>query len=141
MKPEIVKRIVWTASYIGVAVDVASLVIAVSAWSGLSLSGSFVTTTATALMIATLALQATFVIVQLFPNGRAKVPVPVLGLDGWFFVITSTAIPGVLWHNLAALAFPFMRLIMPGFATPLLTGVLLMGGRLVQRRRMAEIRA
>lgn len=140
MKQQTVQRIVWTASYIGLAVNVATLVIVVSAWSGLSLSGAFITTTATALMIATLALQATFLIMQMFPNGRAMVPVGMLGPDGWSYVIISTAIPGALWHDLAELAIPFMGLIMPGFTTPLFTCVLLFVGRLVQQRRMAAIR-
>lgn len=139
MKQQTVQRIVWTASYIGLAVDVATIVIVASAWSGLSLTGAFFTTTATVLMIATLALQATFLIMQLFPNGRGMVPVPKLGPDGWLWVIASTAIPGVLWHNLAALAVPFMGLIMPGFVTPLLNCLLLAVARRVQLRNLAAI--
>ena len=96
MRQKTVQRIVWVATIIGAAVDVVALVIVASAWSGLSVSGAFVKTTATAVMIATLALQATFVIVQLFPNGRAMVPVRMFGPDGWEFVIVSTAIPSVL---------------------------------------------
>lgn len=141
MKPQTVQRIVWAASIIGLAVDVVTLVIVVSGWSGLSLAGAFVTTTATALMIATLALQATFLIVQMFPNGRAMVPVRMLGPDGWIFVIVSTAIPGVVWQNLGALAIPFMRVITPGFASPLLMCLLLIAGRQVQVRRMVANRA
>jgi len=140
MKQQTVQRIVWAASYMGLAVAVAAIVIVVAAWSGLSLSGAFFTTTATALMIATLALQFTFIIVQLFPNGRAIVPVGMLGPDGWSFVIISTAIPGVLWRNLAELAIPSMQL-MPSFATPLFTCLLLFIGREIQKRRMAAIRA
>ncbi len=140
MKQKTFQRIVWVASIIGLAVDVVALVIVASAWSGLSVSGAFVTTTATAVMIATLALQATFVIVQLFPNGRAMIPVRMLGPDAWEFVIVSTAIPGVLWHELAKLAIPSMRLIMPGFTTPLFTCLLFLVGRLVQQRRIAAIR-
>ena len=140
MKQQTVQRIVWAASIIGLAVDVAALGIVASAWSGLSVSGSFVTIMATAVMIATLALQVTFVIVQLFPNGRAMIPVRMLGPDGWEFVIVSTALPGVLWHSLAPLAIPFMRLIMPGFITPLFTSLLLLVGRVIQQRRMAAIR-
>jgi hypothetical protein len=140
MKQKTVQRIVWAASIIGLAVDVVALVIVVSAWSGLSVSGPFVTATATAAMIATLALQATFVIMQLFPNGRATVPVGMFGPDGWSYVIISTAIPGALWHELAALAFPYMRLIMPGFITPLFISVLLLVGRVMHQRRIAAIR-
>lgn len=139
MKQQTVQRIVWAASYIGLAVDLATVVIVVMAWSGLSLTGVFVTTTATALMVATMALQATFLIVQQFPNGRAMVPVPMLGSDGWFWVIVSTSIPGVLWHNLAALAVPFMRLIMPGFTTPLFTCLLFTIARGIQLRRIKPI--
>jgi len=140
MKQKTVQCIVWAASIIGLAVDVVALVIVASAWSGLSVSGAFVTTTATAVMIATLVLQATFVIVQLFPNGRATVPVGALGPDGWSYVIISTAIPGALWHDLGALADPFMRVIMPGFITPLFISLLLLIGRVMQQRRMAAIR-
>ncbi|HXG69617.1 MAG TPA: hypothetical protein VNJ04_03280 [Gemmatimonadaceae bacterium] len=141
MSQQTVQRIVWGAAYTGLVVDVAAIVIAVSVWSGLSVSGAFSTAAATAVMIATLALQLTFVTVQMFPNGRAVVPVPNLGPDGWFWVILSTAIPGVLWHTLADLAIPGMRLIMPGFATPLLTCLLLLVGRRMQLRRRAEARA
>ncbi len=141
MKEQTVQRIVWTASYIGLAVDVATLVMVGSVWSGHSLTGAFVTSTATALMIATLALQATFVIVQLFPNGQAIVPGRMLGPDGWTFVIATTMMPGGLWHNLAALAIPSMRLIMPGFTTPLLTCLLLLIVRRLQQRRFMAIRA
>jgi hypothetical protein len=140
MKQKTVQSIVWAASIIGLAVDVVALVIVASAWSGLSVSGAFVKTTATAVMIATLALQATFVIAQVFPNGRAMVPVRMFGPDAWEFVIVSTAIPGVLWHELAELAIPSMRLIMPGFTTPLFTCLLFLVGRVMQRRRMAAIR-
>jgi hypothetical protein len=139
MKQKTVQRIVWVASSIGLAVDVVALVIVASAWSGLSVSGAFIKTTATAVMVATLALQVAFVIVQLFPNGRAMVPVRMFGADAWEFVIVSTAIPGVLWHELAELALPSMRLIMPGFTTPLFTSLLLLVGRLVQQRRMTAI--
>ena len=140
MKEQTVQRVVWTASYIGLAVDVGTLVIVGSAWSGHSLTGAYVVSTATALMIATLALQATFVMVQLFPNGQAIVSGRMLGPDGWSFLIASTVIPGVLWHNLAALAIPSMRLIMPGFTTPLLTCLLLLVVRRLQLRRFTAIR-
>ena len=140
MQQKNVKRIVWAASIVGLVVDVVTLVVVVSAWSGLALPHAFVTTTATMLMIATLALQATFIIVQLFPNGRAMVSVRFLGPDGWFLVVTSTTIPGALWHSLGELAIPFMRLIMPGFATPLFLSVLLMGGRLLQMRHESATR-
>lgn len=138
MKQETVRRTVWTASIIGLVVDIATIVIVASAWSGLSPSGAIVATTATALMIATLALQATFIIVQMFPNGRTMVPVGLLGPDGWSYVIISTAIPGVLWRNLAEMAIPSM-LHMPAFATPLFTCLLLLIGREIQKRRMAAI--
>jgi hypothetical protein len=62
------------------------------------------------------------------------------GPDAWEFVIVSTAIPGVLWHELAELAIPSMRLIMPGFTTPLFTCLLLLVGRLMQQRHIAAIR-
>jgi len=140
MKEQTVQGIVWTASYIGLAVDVATLVMVGLVWSGHSLTGAFVTSTATALMIATLALQTTFVILQPFPNGQAIVFGRMLGPDGWAFVIASTAIPGVLWHNLAALAIPSMRLIMPGFTTPLFMCLLLLIARRLQQRRFTAIR-
>jgi hypothetical protein len=140
MKEQTVQRIVWTASYIGLAVDVATLVMVGLVWSGHSFTGAFVTSTATALMIATLALQGIFIVMQLFPNGQAMVPGRLLGPDGWSFVIASTAIPGVLWHNLAALAIPAMRLIMPGFTTPLLTCLLLLVVRRLQQRSFGAIR-
>jgi hypothetical protein len=134
MKVQTVRRVVSTAAIVGIAIDVAAVAIFVAERSGRS--GSFITAAATVAMIATLMLQATFVVVQLFANGRAMIPLRWLGPDGWFVVIASTAIPGVLWPNMAAMAVSSMRVVMPGFVTPLVVCVLLLFGRTVQQRRL-----
>jgi hypothetical protein len=141
MKNDTVRAIVSVAAYTGLALDAATLAIVVPAWMGHPLTSALVTAVATVVMIATLALQLAFIIVQMIPGGRAMVAVPGLGYDGWFFAIVSTVLPGVLWSNLAAQAAPFMRLIMPGFTTPAMIALLLMVGRGVQQRRLRAARS
>lgn len=150
MKQQTVRRIVWMAACIGLVVDIVAYAIVVPTWTGHPVTGAFVTTTATAVMLATLALQVTVLILQIFPNGGAMIPAPMFGDDGLLFVIASTGIPGVLWYNLAALADPFMRVnviqvlspataIASAFLTPLFTSLLLLVFRLNQRSRFKAI--
>jgi len=141
MRHDTVRSVVRVAAYTGLALDAITLAIVVPAWTGHAFTGALVTAIATAVMIATLALQLAFIIMQMVPGGRAMVPVPGLGYDGWFFAIVSTALPGAVWSNLAAQAAPFMRLIMPGFTTPLVIALLFMIGRGAQQRRLRALRS
>lgn len=135
MKVENVQRLVRVASYIGLALQLATIALWIPAWSGRTPSGTFPMVTATTVMVGTLALQLLFILVPLIPNGRTPVAVGKLGPDGLMWIIVSTMIPGVLWHYLAGLAAPPMRDIMTGFVTPLFLTVLLLISREVQNRR------
>ena len=108
--------------------------------SWLGLSGTFLVIAATTVMVLTLALQIGYVVLQIFPQGRTPVAIPVMGPDAWLTVLISTALPGVLWHYLAALALPPMQLIMPSFVTPVFNVVLLLLARELQQRRSASLR-
>ena len=80
---------------------------------------------ASAVMIMTILLQVVYVLVQgTISNGRTPVRVRFLGPDAWLMILLSTALPGVLWQPLGELALPPMRLVMPGYFTPL--GVVLL---------------
>jgi hypothetical protein len=123
------------------------LIVALAAWFGtlavvgiLWSGGTLPSTTApTAIMIATLAIQLAFVFTQMTPAGRGLVKVRYFGPDAWFAIIIFTMMPGVLWHVLAGVAAPFMRGIMPGYTTPLITGFLFMIGRLIQQRNYRDL--
>ncbi len=150
MKPQTVRRIVWAAAYIGLLIAVGTITIAVPVWLGRPILSPLVTTVATALMVATLALQATILIALLTARGRAMVPVPMLGDDGWIFAIVSTSFPGIVWDILATQAAPFMastmfEMVSPATAvasalvSPVGTSVLLLVLRVEQQRRMKAI--
>jgi hypothetical protein len=91
---------------------------------------------AISIMIITLLLPLAFVVAQLFPSGREPVPVSGFGHDAWASVIVFTAMPGVLWSRLGALAGAPVNLLMPGFVTPLVISVILLLGRQVQQRNI-----
>lgn len=138
MQRSTVARIVRASVVAGLALQVATIVV-VGLASSQATSGPFIGPTASAAMIVTLALQAIYLVVQLAPNGRAHVPVLTKTDDGWMIAILCTALPGVLWHNLGALAGHPLDQIMPGFVTPLLVSALLLIGRLVQLRRVRAV--
>lgn len=134
MKQHSVRRVVRVAVLTGFVLQGATLAIAALTWNGRT-GSSFISSAAAFVMVVTLALQATFVVVQQLPNGRALVPVFASKDDGWTLVILSTGLPGVFWHTLGTLAGPPMSQIMPGFATPLFLSLLLLIGRQVQLSR------
>ena len=109
------------------------------AWMGMS--GTPIAIAATTVMILTLALQLAFVVLQMFPGGRAPIAIRTMGHDAWLTIIVLTALPGVLWHYLAAIALPPMQLVMPGFMTPLGNVVLFMIARELYLRRSAKVNA
>lgn len=133
------RRIALLASVLGLINNVAAPTILLCSWLGAS--GRVIAVSATAEMVLTLALQIGFVAVQAFQDGRTPVAIRMMGPDAWLTVLVLTALPGVLWHYLAALAFPPMQLIMPSYVTPLFNVLLLMIVRMVQQRRDATIRA
>jgi hypothetical protein len=133
------RRIALVATVLGIISNLGAPTILLCSWIGMS--GPFIALGATSVMILTLALQIAFVTVQAFPNGRTPIPIQMMGQDAWLTVIILTALPGVLWHYLAALALPPMQLIMPGYVTPLVNVVLLVIVRAAQQRRSAGVRA
>jgi hypothetical protein len=134
MKTHTIRQILITAITAVLMIDVGSVVVALCKWN--SVSFPFIAVLATTVMIGTILLQLVAVILQTFPTGRTPVNLPVIGPDAWLFLVVSTALPGVFWHVIAAEAIPVMRLVMPGYATPLLFAVLLQAGRMLQQRRM-----
>lgn len=120
-----------TAAFLG------ALTISACTWLGITPPAA--RPAATAIMIATLGLQVAFALVQLVPEGRQLTNVRFAGPDAWFTIITFTLMPGVAWHYLSTLAAPFMQGIMSGLATPALTGLLLMIGRLIQQRNYRHL--
>ncbi|CAN5398005.1 hypothetical protein BH09GEM1_BH09GEM1_27920 [soil metagenome] len=116
---------------LGLAVWLGPLVIAALDWRGVPKPS--LVAAATTIMVVTLAVQLAFLVTQVLPEGRQLVRIRFFGPDAWFAIITSTMMPGVLWHYLGGLAAPFMRGIMPGFVTPVLIAVLFMIARLVQQ--------
>ena len=135
MQLRTVGRIVRATVIVGIILQAATIAIAALAFAERG-GTPFVSTAATVVMVATLALLATFVVVQLFPNGRAHVPVLTATNDGWTLTIMSTMVPGALWHPLGDLAGSPMNLIMSGFATPLFLSLFLVVGRQLQLRRL-----
>lgn len=109
------------------------------AWMGMS--GTPIAIAATTVMILTLALQLAFVVLQMLPGGRTPIAIRAMGHDAWLTIIVLTALPGVLWHYLAAIALPPMQLVMPGFMTPLGTVVLFILARELYLRRSAKVNA
>ena len=114
---------------------------AVLGLSWMGMSGPPIAIAATAVMILTLALQIAFVVLQTFPGGRTPIAIRTMGHDAWITIIVLTALPGVLWHYLAAIALPPMQLIMPGFITPLANVVLFVIARELYHRRSAKVSA
>ena len=139
MSHPVLRRIALLATVLALINNVAAPAILLGSWLGMS--GTFIAVAATSVMILTLGLQVGFVAVQMFPDGRTPIAIRMMGPDAWLTVLILTALPGVLWHNLAALAFPPMPLIMPGYTTPLLNVVLLLIARRLQQWRSARIRA
>jgi hypothetical protein len=133
------RRIALLATVLGIIANLGAPAILLCSWLGMS--DAFIAVGATSVMILTLALQIAFVAMQAFQNGRTPIPVRMMGPDAWLTVIILTALPGVLWHRLAALALPPMQLIMPGYVTPLVNVVLLVLVREAQQRRSAGVRA
>ena len=139
MSHTVFRRLALSATVLGLLNNVAAPTILLSSWLGMS--GRFIAVAATTVMILTLALQIAFVTVQTFQDGRTPIAIRVMGPDAWLTVLILTALPGVLWHHLAALALPPMQLLMPSYVTPLFNVVLLIAVRELQKRRSAGIRA
>lgn len=138
MSHPVFRRIALLATGLGLIDFLAAPAILLCSWVGMS--GGVIAVAATTEMVLTLALQISFVAVQAFQDGRTPVAIRMMGPDAWLTVLVLTALPGVLWHYLAALALPPMQLIMPGYVTPLFNVVLLMVVRMLQQRRDARIR-
>ena len=139
MSHSVVRRIALSATILALINNVAAPTVLLCSWLGLS--GISIAVAATTVMILTLALQVAFVAVQAFQDGRAPVAIRTMGTDAWFTILVLTAVPGVLWHNLAALAFPPMQLVLPGYITPVFNVVLLIFVRELRQRRDAGVRA
>ena len=139
MSHPVFRQIALLATVLGWLNFVAAPAILVCSWLGVS--GGVIAVAATIAMILTLALQIAFVTVQAFQDGRTPVAIRTMGPDAWFGILVVGALPGVLWHNLAAVAIPPMQLIMPGYVTPLFNIVLLLAAREYQQRRSASARA
>lgn len=131
------RRIAVAATVLGLLVNAGAPAILLGAWLGIS--GPIIALAATGVMIVTLGLQIAYVAVQAFAGGRTPIPVRAMGPDAWLVVIILTALPGVLWHRLAALALAPMQLIMPGFVTPLVNVLLLVLAREILQRRSARV--
>ena len=127
------RRIAIVATVLALITSVATLAIVISSWMGMTNRSTPIAATAT--MVLTLGLQFTFLAIQAFRNGRAPIAIKTMGPDAWNTVVVMTAIPGAVWHQLAALALPPMQLIMPGYMTPLFNALLLMVVRELQKRR------
>ena len=138
MSHPVLRRIALLATVLALINIVGAPTILLCSWLGIS--GTSIAVAATSVMILTLALQVGFVAVQMFPDGRTPIAIRIMGPDAWVTVLIMTALPGVLWHYLAALAFPPMSLIMPGYMTPLFNVVLLLIARGLQQWRSARIR-
>lgn len=139
MSHPVFRRIALAASILALANVAAVLAILVCSWMGLG--GAFVAVAATSVMILTLALQIASVAVQAFHDGRVPIAIRGMGHDAWFTVLILTAIPGALWHSVAALAFPPMQLIMPNQVTPLFNVLLLVIVREHRHRRSTGVHA
>ena len=138
MKLEMVQRTVRVASYIGLALQLATVALWIPAWSGRSLSGTFPMVTATTLMVVTLGLQLLVIVMPMLPNGRTAVSVGRFGSDAMLWIIISTMLPGLLWHYLAGLAASPMRYLLTGFITPLFLSTALLAAWVWQHRRGAQ---
>ena len=139
MSHPVFRQIAFSATILAWINSIAGPTILLCSWLGMS--GMPIAFAATTVMILTLALQVAFVAVQAFQEGRAPVAIRTMGSDAWFTILVFTAIPGVLWHNLAALAFPPMQLVLPGYITPVFNVVLLLIVRELRQRRGAGARA
>ncbi len=133
------RQIALVASILAAITNLGAPVVLGLAWRGVS--GTPIAIAATTVMILTLALQLAFVVLQMFPGGRTPIVIRTMGHDAWLAIIILTALPGVLWHYLAAIALPPMQLVMPGFMTPLGNVVLLVIARELQQRRSAKVSA
>ena len=122
---------------LGLAVFLGSIAVSVAYWSGSTTA--IAAPVGTAIMIVTLALQLAFVLLQTIPEGRHLVSVRYFGPDVWLSIISFTLMPGVAWHALGTIAAPFMRGIMPGYMTPVVTAALLMTGRIIQQRNYRHL--
>lgn len=121
----------------GVAVFLGSLAAGATYWSGHA--AILAAPVATAIMVLTLGLQVAFVLLQTVPEGRTLVNVRFFGPDAWLSIISFTLMPGVVWHILGTTASPFMRGIMSGYMTPVITAALLMIGRIIQQRNYRHL--
>ena len=139
MSHPVFRKIALLATVFGWLNFVAAPAILLCSWLGVS--GGVIAVAATIAMILTLALQVAFVAVQACQGGRTPVAIRTMGPDAWFTILVLTAVPGALWHNLAAVAIPPMQLILPGYVTPLFNIVLLLAVRELQQRRSASARA
>ena len=133
------RQIALMASIIAAITNLGAPAVLGLSWMGMS--GPPIAIAATTVMILTLALQVAFVVLQIFPGGRTPIAIRMMGHDAWITIIVLTALPGVLWHYLAAIALPPMQLIMPGFITPLANVVLFVIARELYHRRSAKVRA
>ena len=137
MRYSIMRQFTLACLALSLAVFLASLAIEVMRFSGSA--AAFGAPAATAVMIITLALQLSFVLLQVIPEGRQLVNARYFGPDVWLTIVTFTLMPGVAWHTLGGLSAPFMRSVMPGMATPAVTGTLLMLGRIIQQRNYRHL--
>ncbi len=136
MTLQTVTRIVRTTAITGLITAVAAF--ALAAFESHGDRNALLTTAANVVMVLTLAIQATFLVVQLFPNGRASVPLFTSTDDGWLFAIVITAAAGVMWDNLGRLAGPPMSESLPRHLGPIFNCVLLALARTYQLHNRAR---
>ena len=90
---------------------------------------------ASAIMLATLAIQLSFLLIQFVPDSRRVILLPRVGGDAWFFILVVTMMPAVSWHDLAKLADPVFLPLGGGVSITLITALVLSLCRLYQLRR------
>jgi hypothetical protein len=134
MRQQPMRQFTITCLILSVAAFLGSIIVAVLG--ATSTAPATLRIPAISIMIITLLLPLAFVVAQLFPAGREPVRVRGFGHDAWASVIVFTAMPGVLWSRLGALAGAPVNLLMPGFVTPLVISVILLLGRQVQQRNI-----
>ena len=134
MRQHTMRRYTITCLILGVAVFFGSIIVPVLAATGTAPASLKVA--AISIMIVTLLLPVAFVVAQMFPVGREPIAVRGFGHDAWLTVIVATAMPGVAWTRLGALAGRPVNLIMPGLVTPVVIAVIFLFARQLQQRNI-----